>query len=264
MFGSQRSLVTEDEPVIDAITNFVSLLSHRPTETTREAWMTILEPIWDIHPNHPECVLRAGAGNAGVRVTIGSIAATTGDATGDENIPLYVLQALGDATEYQLGVYTAGAVALLIRTLPSPPTRFTASQLVTFLAQACILHGVPCSLLEHASPERVAVGVQCYAPFLSRLPFRQVQHSASLVDYAVYEAARDRLLHSDRGRAALGMGGIVWRLAYEVLSEDVFLQGPSQHATRVGSITGESYVDDQLTDVEVDQICGVYRTWASE
>jgi hypothetical protein len=46
-------------------------------------------------------------------------------------------------------------------------------------------------------------------------------------DYAEYEVIRDALLKEPRGRSALMVGGIVWRLAKEILDINAVLSGPS-------------------------------------
>ncbi|KAI0337193.1 hypothetical protein BDW22DRAFT_1303692, partial [Trametopsis cervina] len=83
----------------------------------------------------------------------------------------------------------------------------------------------------------------------------------SLVDYARYEDIRDALLRSCQGRAALMRGGIIWRLAVEVIGFDDVLFGPSGNHTRQDAVVmdGENFVDDELNQHQLDLICGVYR-----
>jgi hypothetical protein len=59
-------------------------------------------------------------------------------------------------------------------------------------------------------------------------------------------------------------GGIVWRLVVETLSFDDALRGPSLATTvhrnglSVTDLTGDLLGDDDLTQVELDLICGAY------
>ena len=90
---------------------------------------------------------------------------------------------------------------------------------------------------------------------------RKTNDNFSAADYKAYVTRRNELLRSGWGRAALLKGGIVWRIARLVLTEDDLLSGPSGNHTqrdylRVGSV---GYVDDELDEHEVDIICGVYR-----
>ncbi|KAI0340229.1 hypothetical protein BDW22DRAFT_1300863, partial [Trametopsis cervina] len=83
----------------------------------------------------------------------------------------------------------------------------------------------------------------------------------TIYDYVTYETERDRILRSSRGRAALMMGGIVWRLAMDSIGYEDVVQGPSgQHSDAdVVMIDNQAFVDDTLTEHELDVICGVYR-----
>lgn len=88
------------------------------------------------------------------------------------------------------------------------------------------------------------------------------------VEYRLYEDRRDSFLRGPRSRAALLAGGIVWRLALEVLGKEPAIGGPSDDALINGTRTaitgiGEMY-DDQLTPEEEAFICGVYRITIGE
>ena len=82
------------------------------------------------------------------------------------------------------------------------------------------------------------------------------------LDYQMYELRRDELLQ--RGghmRAALMRGGILWRLAISCLGIDCLIDGPSSDAMcpYVLNIGDKFGVDDDLSQAEVDIICGVCR-----
>lgn len=89
-------------------------------------------------------------------------------------------------------------------------------------------------------------------------------------DYAAYLSQRSAILSQPHARAALLKGGIVWRLAKDVLSYDAVLQGPSSSATifregySVRFINSPELVDDDISEVELDLICGLYTCYTGE
>ncbi|KAI0640347.1 hypothetical protein C8Q79DRAFT_921824 [Trametes meyenii] len=109
--------------------------------------------------------------------------------------------------------------------------------------------------VKHAS---TAVNAGC-------LGWRQLTFRGTEWDYRLYEDRAYQILASPRGRAAILEGGIVWRLALEILGDDArqrAVEGPSkdifQYAQEVRS-GQESYFDDALTAEEIDIICGTYK-----
>ena len=73
-----------------------------------------------------------------------------------------------------------------------------------------------------------------------------------------------------QGRAALLRGGIVWRLAVEVLGGDwrpLASTGPSEdvyvYAQAFVPERGDYYYDDALSSDELDVICGVYKVYTA-
>jgi hypothetical protein len=107
---------------------------------------------------------------------------------------------------------------------------------------------------------------QPLAQSLSRLvPIRLPQYQFTTKDYATYQQQRDAILASPRGRAALLRGGIIWRLARDLLSFDEALQGPSTATTihRSGfSVeyppSGSQLWDDDLSLEELELLSGAY------
>jgi hypothetical protein len=97
------------------------------------------------------------------------------------------------------------------------------------------------------------------------LGYRPIGYTPHLADYAVYRCSLARFLHQPQARAALLKGGIVWRLAREFLDNDVVLMGPSQNALHgmlgVFRYGDTNFCDDELTDEEMDLICGVYKVY---
>jgi len=99
-------------------------------------------------------------------------------------------------------------------------------------------------------------------PAINSLGYRPKGYTPLPCDYAAYEALRDSFLATPRARAALLKGGIVWRLAKEVVPEVTVLNGPSSEALLTGRAfrCEERYLwDDELTEEELNLICGVYK-----
>jgi hypothetical protein len=92
---------------------------------------------------------------------------------------------------------------------------------------------------------------------------REAEHKFDVIEYLAYEKAKNDILASSIGRAALMDGGIVWRLAKDVVKSRAVLRGPSGLAKTQGAVMGHlgSYVlvDDRLQAADEDIICGVYH-----
>jgi len=130
------------------------------------------------------------------------------------------------------------------------------------IANSLISHGVHFRTLQHipnsSNSEQLPVRPHC-----RYLGYRSVDYSFDLADFAGYEALRDSFLRSQsHGPLALREGGIVARLAREVLPNSNALSGPSSDALsghRARYICGdEIYVDDSFLEVELGLICGTY------
>ena len=95
------------------------------------------------------------------------------------------------------------------------------------------------------------------------LGWRYSDYQPDHLDYEAYEQRRNALLLEPRGRVVLLTGGIVWRLAMEVLSPDAMLVGPTpgEYGNYVTPSMDPPIVlwDEGLTESELDLICGVYH-----
>jgi hypothetical protein len=96
------------------------------------------------------------------------------------------------------------------------------------------------------------------------LGYREVGYKPDSVDYAEYETIRRAFCESEQhSRAALLKGGIVWRLVKETLSPGDVLAGPTAnvccHGHALTSPNNQSLWDDDLSEDELDMICGVYK-----
>lgn len=102
------------------------------------------------------------------------------------------------------------------------------------------------------------------------LGYKPPTFSAVYADYVVYEQYRHEFMNQPRARAALLHGGLVWRLALHSIGFDALpsvLDGISREAVPFGlmlSIDGQTNFDDELSEEEVDFICGTYYIYDSK
>ena len=97
-------------------------------------------------------------------------------------------------------------------------------------------------------------------------------HIPDRFDYMEYEERLAAFLQKPHARAAFLTGGLVWRLAKEVLgsSGDQFvLSGPSEHVGQFGYAmplvsAGTELWDDCLSETELHLVCGLYQIYTGE
>ena len=130
------------------------------------------------------------------------------------------------------------------------------------IANFLITHGVRFRTLEpmRDSPSSEKSPVRPQRRFLG---YRSVNYSFDLADFAGYEALRDSFLRAQpHGPFALREGGIIARLAREVLPNSNALSGPSSEALDGHSARfvcdDKIYVDDEFSEAELGLICGTY------
>ena len=116
--------------------------------------------------------------------------------------------------------------------------------------------------------QRDLTGMQLFDPPPVYLGWRRSGFSPDGWDYMEYEQQARELLSQPRGRAAILRGGIVWRLAVELLGEHGLREaglGPSadvwRHGREIFAKRGDSWYADSLSDYELDVICGVYKVY---
>jgi hypothetical protein len=158
-----------------------------------------------------------------------------------------------DNTTWHLAVSPAVALRCLRTHTFGPSLPEVARQLID--------KGIPFFTLNQVSqPPRVE---QQPPPLFAGLGWRDYGWNVDReFEYKSYTYHRDRILRGPRGRVALMMGGIVWRLAKDVVPVEAVISGPNTQFSGPKHILKHNYdqvfLDDRLTDHELSVICGVY------
>ncbi|TEB16195.1 hypothetical protein FA13DRAFT_1650836 [Coprinellus micaceus] len=91
------------------------------------------------------------------------------------------------------------------------------------------------------------------------MPMRPFDHVFTKADYNAYVNMRTKLLSQSHMQAALKRGGIAWRLAITTLGINVVTQRPTLYNEFEEISLGKGlFVDDVVTEEELDILCGVY------
>lgn len=119
------------------------------------------------------------------------------------------------------------------------------------------------NLVERGVPFRTVAAITVPPAPIPFLPLRGLgarpeHYKPTAEDYSQYLQRRNDLLRGPKGRAALMRGGIVARIARDVIESNVVLDGPSTNASAVAEFGRFTLVDDELADTDIDIICGVY------
>lgn len=99
------------------------------------------------------------------------------------------------------------------------------------------------------------------------LGWRYAKYKPTKLDYMAYEDKLARFFKADRGRAAIQLGGIVWRLAIEHVPLDILPDGPVEselvsYERMDGELVGGW--EDRISLDELDMISGVYKVFTCE
>ena len=115
---------------------------------------------------------------------------------------------------------------------------------------------------------------QCQRPAqgaqpLMTLGWRLPNHRPTIYEYNDYKEIRRNFFRRPHSRAAaIAKGGIIWCLSLEstgCLNDDIVLGGPSNEVLSHGASIGpEGLWDDDVSEREMDLICGVYKVLTGE
>jgi hypothetical protein len=167
------------------------------------------------------------------------------------------------ACSWILGVESAAAAFYVCRYILTNPVGHT----VLTIADRLLKKGVPfCTLLLLTTRDVEPLSAKSQ-PLSSRNP----NYHYTAEDFEGSMLACKDLLKSPHGRAVLLRGGIVGRIAREFLSLDAALAGPSVEVTEhqagfmsPSHLQDHCYWDDDLSDREINVICGTYVLWTGE
>lgn len=142
------------------------------------------------------------------------------------------------------------------------------------VADFLIQHGIPFStktLISHRSFPIAPLTIR-QPDYAQQIFCRSPGHVFDANDYRAYQSRCRDLLNKPHGRAALLQGGILWRIALDILSVDGALQGPSTDVLAYGrgsylsvddigdpdTLSSEGYWDDELDEEELNILSGLY------
>jgi hypothetical protein len=133
------------------------------------------------------------------------------------------------------------------------------------IANFFIAHGVRFRTFQRIQNSPDSFEIPPVPPQCRYIGYRSLDYSFDLADFAGYEVLRDSFLRSQpHGPLALREGGVIARLAREVLPNSDALSGPSSKA--LGGHRArffyddkpEIYVEDEFSEAELRLICGTY------
>jgi hypothetical protein len=166
----------------------------------------------------------------------------------------------GQEGKYELALTSAVAVVQVFRNQWGPDLSDIAREL---LARGIGFHTFLRGDTSMPRPQQLV-------PRFTGLGYRPPGYKPDKHDYVAYVERRNRLLASPRGRAALLHGGLISRLAREVVPFQDVIDGPSDNVTQDGQVLAHArdsrvgYWEDYLTEDEIDIICGVYQVDTGE
>ncbi|PPQ81306.1 hypothetical protein CVT24_009901 [Panaeolus cyanescens] len=167
----------------------------------------------------------------------------------------------GAERSWMLAVRTA-AHALLVCRLPE---EMNIGEVALYLVN----HGIPMQTFQRSSTmPRISS-----LPRSNRLvPYRTKDHVFGSDDYMAYMMAVENALADRRqARAALMAGGFTWRVAKNIVSSELVLEGPTGIRNNPEDMlvvkddkTGEEFVDDAISTLEEELICGLVECFTGK
>ena len=161
--------------------------------------------------------------------------------------------------KWKLTVTTA-AHALLVCRLES---ELDESDLAYYLLQ----NGIPFHTLQ-LSTTLSRSPISRHPPLV--IPSRPAEYNFTLRDYEAFRQQCHVIFNQPRGRAVLMRGYYPWRLAINEISFSSIISGPSGWSTDREEMlvvnlpeTGEEFIDDKLTEIELKLLTGTYMTSTS-
>ena len=131
------------------------------------------------------------------------------------------------------------------------------------LAEFLLTNGIAFHTLQTSSSLRRSL-ISTHPPLV--IPRRPSKHLFTIQDYQAFKEQSHVILKQCRGHTALLRGNFLWRLAIPEVSFDSVLIGPSGWSPNPEEMfivhdpdTGEEYIDDNLTSIELELLEGRYN-----
>ncbi|KAK7433537.1 hypothetical protein VKT23_019846 [Stygiomarasmius scandens] len=157
---------------------------------------------------------------------------------------------------YLLGLYDATTVLQLFRQNPAGDMGIMAA------VRELLRWGVPFITLKPLKNAPVIHDKQRSNTQVG-LGVRVLNHQFDAAEYAAYESAKNDVLLSSNGRLALMQGGILWRLAKDIIPSRTVTSGPRSSVKHTGksfgSLQDHELCEEVLTENEVNVIVGLYK-----
>ena len=129
------------------------------------------------------------------------------------------------------------------------------------MVQRLLERCIPFQLCIRGPPQKTT---QTYLPLVSSLGYRRERSTFDDIDFMLYKNLHDKFFRSPHGHLALLAGGIIARLAREIITDDRVYEGPMSDVERAGMCMGNveqgvGYYSDVLSEAEVNLILGMYK-----
>lgn len=236
---------------------FVAYLCYRETDSN-EAKVIVPSTFWDLDP----CNSRYLGDNQrrDIRITRRAFCreVMVEEQLMDLDVHLWCIEDNTHTESWVLGVEHASSAVQVLRNRSWGCTRWE-------LAKQLLERGIPFSTL--GATARTVLNAKSKTKSLGWRPQNFIPDRG--IDYPAYVARRDNFLAGPRGRVAMMRGGILWRLARDVVKTSTVVVGPNRPEYEAPKFVlraedGGYLYDDDLTEEETDLICGVYRVHTGE
>ncbi|RDB15043.1 hypothetical protein Hypma_005468 [Hypsizygus marmoreus] len=226
------------------VSAFVSIVDFHNTALNTRINYTRLPSSWDISPcSQVSPKLVCDPGYVDVRRAI---------ATSPDGADLWVFRPYRDSPEKPPWlVATTSATTVLLVYRSGWRTMFE-------IARGLLTLGIPFRTVVDIKKQKDTPSSWRYKPSQG-LGRRPKQFKPAEEDFLAYESTRDKLLRSACGRAIRLKGGIVGRIASEIVPDVAVLDGPILRNDVVGYFGDCVFVDDGVDDESLDIVCGVYH-----
>ena len=256
LFGLTSATMPRDPDIVKCMVGWVWAI-------TSDQSSAILLNTWDLLPPSSNCILRRHDVKRHLTVTEWSSKTAAKD---ELCTVLYELRYARDAGDLTWTLLTsASATLFLIRQLDSITTSRAA-------ADKLVQYGIPFQIGVHRS-HLISRDSLLPQPTLT-YQYRPSSSIPSQQDYVEYMQRITDLLPSTSFRAYLQKGGIVWRILLEATGKNAefflerAIEGPAGDAETWRAIVepqgDREIVGEDVSDSELDLICGVYKVYTGE